>query len=241
VRKAALLMAIKTKGLVLRGWRMIKRVLIILFLLQFAYILLLKWVNPPLTFTQLASLISGNGLKRDYIGIKKMSPYSRLAVIASEDQAFPDHNGFDWKSIEKAMAYNKRKPNRVRGASTISQQVAKNVFLWQGRSWLRKGLETYFTFMIELIWGKKRILEMYMNVSEMGRGIFGIEAASRNYFRKPAKQLARREAAMIAACLPNPKKYTIIPLCSYVAGRYPELLARMNNLQNDPDIQKLLQ
>ena len=234
-------MAIKTKGLFPRAWRMIKRVFIILFLLQFAYILLLKWVNPPFTLTQLASWVSGNGLKRDYIGIKKMSPYSRLAVIASEDQAFPDHNGFDWKSIEKAMDYNKRKPNRVRGASTISQQVAKNVFLWQGRSWLRKGLETYFTFMIELVWGKKRILEMYMNVSEMGRGIFGIEAASRSYFKKPAKQLARSEAAMIAACLPNPKKYTIIPLCRYVAGRYPVVMARMSNLQNDPDIQKLLQ
>src|SRR6476661_2689658 len=197
-------MSIKTKGLVPRTWRWIKRIFIILFLLQFVYILLLKWVNPPITLTQIGSVFAGHGLSRDYVSMKEMSPYTKLAVISSEDQQFPDHNGFDWKSIEKAMAYNKKKPNRVRGASTISQQVAKNVFLWQGRSWFRKGLETYFTFMIELVWGKKRILEMYLNVTEMGTGIFGIEAASQEYFKKPAKKLLRQEAAMIAACLPNP-------------------------------------
>jgi monofunctional glycosyltransferase len=234
-------MAIKTRGLGLRIWRILKRVFIFLFFFQLFYILLLKWVDPPFTLTQLGSLITGNGLKRDYVSIKNMSPYARLAVICSEDQLFPDHNGFDWKNIEKAMKNNEKRPNRIKGASTISQQVAKNVFLWQGRSWFRKGLEVYFTFMIELVWGKKRILEMYLNVAEMGKGVFGIEAAAQAYFKKPALKLTRQEAAMIAACLPNPKEYTVKPLSRYVAWKYPWVLRQMNNLQDDEDIQKLLQ
>jgi monofunctional biosynthetic peptidoglycan transglycosylase len=234
-------MAVKTKGLVPRLWRRTKRVLIVLFLLHLVYILLLKWVNPPITLTQLGSVVSGDGLKRDYIDIENMSSYAKLAFIAAEDQKFPDHNGFDWKSIGKAMDYNKRNPNKVRGASTISQQVAKNVFLWQGRSGFRKGLEMYFTFMIELIWSKERILEMYLNVSETGKGIFGIEAASQAFFKKPAKKLTRREAALIAASLPNPKVYTIAPLSRYVAEKYPRVLRYMNNLEDDEDIRKLLQ
>lgn len=234
-------MAVKTKGLVPRMWRKIKRVLIILFLLHFVYILLLKWVDPPITFTQLGSLLRGNGLKRDYVNIEEISPYAKLAVIAAEDQVFPDHNGFDWKSIGKAMDHNKRNPNKVRGASTISQQVAKNVFLWQGRTLIRKAFETYFTFMIELVWGKERILEMYLNVSETGKGIFGFEAASQVLFNKPAKKLSRREAALIASGLPNPKVYTVTPLSKYVAEKYPRVLRHMNKLQADPDIQKLIQ
>jgi len=198
-------------------------------------------MNPPITLTQMGSVLRGDGLKRDYIDIKEMSPYAKLAFIAAEDQKFPDHNGFDWKSIGKAMDYNKRNPNRVRGASTISQQVAKNVFLWQGRSKFRKALETYFTFMIELVWSKERILEMYLNVSETGKGIFGIEAASQAMFKKPAKKLSRREAALIASSLPNPKLYTVVPLSRYVAEKYPRVLRGMTNLENDPDIQKLLQ
>jgi monofunctional biosynthetic peptidoglycan transglycosylase len=234
-------MALKTKGLVPRMWRRLKRILLIFFLLHFVYILLLKWVDPPITLTQLGSLFSSDGLKRDYVNIEEMSPYARLAVISAEDQTFPDHSGFDWKSISKAREYNKRKPNRIRGASTISQQVAKNVFLWQGRSWFRKGLETYFTFMIELVWGKRRILEMYLNVSEMGKGVFGIEAAAQYYFKKPAKKLSRREAALIASCLPNPKVYTISPLSRYVADKSQRVMRYMNNLEGDPDIQKLLE
>ncbi|NML19959.1 monofunctional biosynthetic peptidoglycan transglycosylase [Pseudoflavitalea sp. G-6-1-2] len=234
-------MAIKTRGLGLKVLRFLKRLFIFLFFFQLFYIFLCKWVDPPITLTQLGSWITGNGLKRDYVDMDEMSPYAKLAVISSEDQLYPDHSGFDWKHIEKAMEYNKRKPGRVRGASTISQQVAKNVFLWQGRSWIRKGLEVYFTFMIEKIWGKKRILEMYLNISEMGPGIFGIEAASQEYFKKPAKQLSRQEAAMIAACLPNPKKFTVKPMSAFVAGKYPWVMRQMNNLQNDPDIQTLLQ
>jgi monofunctional biosynthetic peptidoglycan transglycosylase len=129
-------------------WKWTKRIFVTLFLLQLFYIIILKWVNPPITITQLQSWVGGNGLKRHYIPAGKMSYNIKLAVISSEDQIFADHSGFDWRSIEKAMKYNKKKPNRIKGASTISQQVAKNVFLWQGRDWIRKGLEVYFTKMI---------------------------------------------------------------------------------------------
>ncbi len=230
----------KTKGSGIRVLRWIKRIFIFLFLFQIFYIILLKWVNPPVTLTQLGSLFSGDGLKRDYVSSSEMSYNIKLAVIASEDQVFPDHSGFDWRSIEKAMKHNERKPNRVRGASTISQQVAKNVFLWQGRSWLRKGLELYFTKMIEWIWGKKRILEMYLNVIEMGKGIFGIQAASQNYFHKDASQISRKQAAMIAACLPNPKKFTVKPLSSFVAQKSNWILLQMHNLEGDTDIQAVI-
>jgi monofunctional glycosyltransferase len=233
-------MAFKTKGIVPRAWKLIKRIFIFLFLLQLIYILLLKWVDPPITLTQLVSLLSGDGLKRDYIGMKNISPYAKLAVICSEDQLFPDHDGFDFKSIEKAMKHN-QKSKSLHGASTISQQVAKNVFLWQGRGWIRKAMEAYFTFMIELVWGKKRILEIYLNVSEMGSGVYGIQAAAHHYFRVPAKNLTRQEAAMIAACLPNPKVYTIKPMSKRVVARYPWILVQMVHLQDDPDIQKLTQ
>jgi monofunctional glycosyltransferase len=233
-------MADKKKGLGRRVWIFVKRLFIILFISQLFYILLLKWVDPPFTLTQLGSWITGKGLRRDYVDMDKISPNARLALISSEDQLFPDHSGFDWRSIQKAMDYNKRKPNRIKGASTISQQVAKNVFLWQGRSWFRKTLETYFTFMIELVWGKKRILEVYLNVSEMGPGIFGIEKASQVYFNRPASKLSRQQAAMIAACMPNPRRYTVKPMSKYVAVRYPWVMRQMNNLQSDPDIQKLL-
>jgi len=228
------------KGLLPKIWRWTKKIFLILFIAQFVYIILLKWINPPFTITQLVSWISGHGLKRDYVSNNAMSYNAKLAVIASEDQLFTDHNGFDWKSIQKAMKYNERKPGRVRGASTISQQVAKNVFLWQGRSWIRKGLETYFTFMIELIWGKKRILQMYLNVSEMGTGIFGIERAANIYFNKPARNLTRQEAALIAACLPNPKRYKVKPASNYVAARSRKIMQQMNFLQPDPDLQAVI-
>jgi len=197
-------------------------------------------VGPPITITQLSSMIRGNGFSRTHISMNKISQHAKLAVMASEDQSFPDHNGFDIKSIKKALAYNKKKPGRVRGASTISQQVAKNVFLWQGRSWVRKGLEVYFTFMIEIIWGKKRILEVYLNEAEMGKGVFGIEAASKKYFNHPASKLTRSEAAMIAASLNNPIKHSVKPLSRYVSIKYPWVLRQMNNLSSDTDIQKII-
>ncbi|MEP7145050.1 MAG: transglycosylase domain-containing protein, partial [Ferruginibacter sp.] len=146
-----------------KAWRIFKKVVIFLLLFQLLYIFFCKWINPPITITQTVSLVQGYGLKRDYISFDQMSPNIKLAVIASEDQLFPEHDGFDIKAIEKAIKYNEKHPNRRRGASTISQQVAKNVFLWQGGGFIRKGLEVYFTFMIEKIWSKKRILETYLN------------------------------------------------------------------------------
>lgn len=223
-----------------KAWRWTKRIFLWLFIFQFVYIILLRWVDPPITMTQLVSWVTGHGLNRDYVDFNEISPAGRLSVIASEDQLFPDHSGFDWKSIKKAQAYNEKKPGRIRGASTISQQVAKNVFLWQGRSWFRKGLEVYFTFMIETFWSKQRILEMYLNVIEMGDGIFGIEAAAQSYFNKPAKNLSRPEAAMIAACLPNPKKYKVKPPSVYVLARGAFIQRQMNNIESDPDVQKVI-
>jgi len=229
----------KRRGLALRLWRIIKKTFIILFIAQLIYIVLLKWIDPPLTMTQFVSWITGHGLKRDYVNKNEMSAESKLAIIAAEDQVFPDHNGFDFKSIEKAMKHNQKSKKR-HGASSISQQTAKNVFLWQGGGWFRKGLEVYFTFMIEKIWGKKRILEVYMNVAEMGNGIFGIEKAANIYFNRHASSLGRQQSAMIAACLPNPKRYTVKPLCNYVASRSGWVMVQMNNLQADTDIQKII-
>ncbi len=209
------------------------------FFISILYILFCKWINPPITITQLVSVLTGHGLKRNYVSLNNMSPNIKLAVMSAEDQLFPDHNGFDFKSIEKARKHN-QKSKSLRGASTISQQVAKNVFLWQHGGYFRKGLEVYFTFMIELLWSKKRILEMYLNVAEMGDGIFGADAASLKYFKKTSQNLSRSEAAMIAACLPNPKGYKVKPLSRHVAIRYPWIMRQMVNLEGDQDIQKLI-
>lgn len=219
---------------------LIKKILLYLFISHLVYIIVLKFIGPPITITQISSIISGNGFKRTHVSMNKISEHAKLAVIASEDQLFPDHNGFDIKSIKKAMAHNSKKRGRIRGASTISQQVAKNVFLWQGRSWIRKGLEVYFTFMIEIIWGKERILEVYLNEAEMGKGIFGIEAASKKYFKHSASKLTRSEAAMIAASLNNPIKHSVKPLSRYVSYKYPWVLRQMNNLSSDEDIQQII-
>lgn len=221
-------------------WSIIKKVLLWLFIGQFVYIIFCKWINPPITITQMVNALQGSGFKRDYISYKDMGANIKLAVMAGEDQLFPDHNGFDIKAIKLAVKYNKRHPAKIRGASTISQQTAKNVFLWQGGGFFRKGLEVYFTFMIEKLWSKKRILQTYLNVAEMGTGIFGVQAAAKNYFNKDAKDLTRQEAAMIAACLPNPKRFTIKPLSRYVAARSANILQQMNNLEEDEDIQELI-
>ncbi len=223
-----------------KAWRFLKRLFLFLFIFQFAYILFSKYVNPPITITQIVSVFKGNGLKRDYVSFNEMSPNIKLAVIASEDQLFPDHDGFDVKAIKKAINYNKKHPLKTRGASTISQQVAKNVFLWQGGGYFRKGLEVYFTFMIERIWGKKRILEIYLNIAEMGKGIFGTQAAAKIYFNKDAKNLTQSEAAMIAACLPNPQVFTIKPMCNYVARRYGNIVQQMNHLDGDEEIDAII-
>ena len=222
-----------------KAWRFLKRLFLWLFILQLVYIIFCKWINPPVTITQIGSLVQGYGLHRDYVDFNEMSPEIKLAVMASEDQLFPEHNGFDIKAIKKALKYNKKHVAKVRGGSTISQQVAKNVFLWQGKSMVRKGMEVYFTFMIENIWSKKRILQTYLNVAEMGKGIFGVQAAAKYYFKKDAKNLTRAEAAMIAAALPNPKVYTVKPMSNYIAKRYPEIMHQMDNLEGDDAIDEL--
>lgn len=231
-----------------RFWRIFKRTFLILFLSSLVYVVICKWIFPPITITQIGALTGGYGLKRDYVSWNEISPNVKLAAIASEDQLFPEHGGFDWKSIEKSMdatQQKRKKKKRALGAaaSTISQQVAKNVFLWQGNGWtryVRKAPEFFYTKMIELVWGKKRIMEVYLNVIEMGPGIYGIEAASQTYFHKAAKNLSRSEAAMIIACLPNPKKFTVVPMSTRVRWRYPQILKQMNNLDGDEDVMALV-
>ena len=210
-------------------WRIVKKIFLYLFILHIFYILFCWIFNPPITITQLNSVITGHGLIRDYVRLSNINPNAWLAVMAGEDQQFLEHEGIDWESIEKAYEYNKTH-KRKRGGSTISQQVAKNVFLWQHGGYFRKGMELYFTFIIEKLYSKRRIMELYLNIAEMGDGIFGIEAASHHYFNKSAKNLSKAEAAMIAACLPNPKVYTVKPLSKHVAKRSQWILKQMNNL-----------
>lgn len=226
-------------------WRWILRIFLILFITSLLYTVICRWLFPPITLTQAGAVFGGYGLKRDYVKWDDISPNVKLAAMASEDQLFPDHGGFDWKALEKSLASNPKKKKKVRGggASTISQQTAKNVFLWQGNGalrYVRKLPEFYFTKMIEWTWGKKRILEVYLNVIEMGPGIFGIEAASQKYFGKPAKNLTRTEAAMIIACLPNPKQFTVKPVSRWVGWKYKLILRQMNNIEDDPDVQALM-
>lgn len=222
-------------------WTRIKKILLYLLLFNVLYIIATKWVDPLITTVMISSAFKGHGLTRDYIEYDEMGVNAKLAVICAEDQLFPDHNGFDWNAIQKALKYNSDpKHKKVRGASTISQQTAKNVFLWNGRNWIRKGLELYHTFMIELIWGKKRILENYLNVAEMGKGIFGIEAAAKHYFRKHAKDLTQSEAAWIASILPNPVLFSISKPTPLIVKRHNWILQQMRNLEDDPETHKLI-
>jgi len=224
----------------------IRRFFLYLFLSSLIYVLVTKFIEPPITITQITNAF-GLGLKRDYVAWDKMSYNIKLAAMASEDQAFTDHMGFDWDAIEKSLRPKKKKKKSKiplgGGASTISQQVAKNVFLWQGGrydKYIRKIPEVYFTFLIELIWGKQRILEVYLNIIETGPGCFGVEAAAQHYFKKSAKNLTRAEAAMIVAGFPNPKKFTARPRTRRVSWRYPQILREMNNIETDEDVAALL-
>jgi len=216
------------------------------FLSSFLYIVVGRFLMPPITIMQITNSW-GYGFKRDYVSWEKIAPSVKLAAIASEDQSFTDHGGFDWDAIEHSLRPRKKgKKSKIPlggGASTISQQVAKNVFLFNGAGvfrYVRKLPEIYFTKMIEWCWGKKRILEVYLNVIEMGPGIFGIEAAAQHYFGKPASRLSRAEAAMIIACLPNPKRFTVKPPSARVGWRYPQILREMNNIEDDEDIRILI-
>ena len=216
----------------------IREVFFICYISSFMYLVLGLVFNPLITITQLTNLLSGYSLKRDYVSYDAMGPNIKLAVMASEDQNFPDHDGFDIKAIKRAIKYNNKHPNKVRGASTLSQQTAKNVFLYQGGGFFRKGLEVYFTFSIETLWSKRTILERYLNISEMGKGIFGVQAAAKYYFNKDAKDLTRSEAAQIAACLPTPKR--LKPGDPYVMRRAAAIMQQMGFLEPDPDVQDII-
>lgn len=227
-------------------WRWTKRIVLWLFVSSLLYAVVCKWLMPPITLTQVGNAFS-HPLKRDYVAWKDISDAVKLAAIASEDQTFPVHGGFDWDAIDKSLHPKlKKKKTRIPlggGASTITQQVAKNVFLWQGGGfmrYIRKVPELYFTKMIEWFWGKRRILEVYLNVIEMGPGIFGIEAAAQHYFGKSARHITRAEAAMIIAALPNPKRFTVKPLSGRVAWRYPQILREIQHIESDPDVVSLL-
>lgn len=226
-------------------WRFTKKLLLWMFVSSLLYLIICKWVTPPITITQISNAFE-YGLHRDYVSSSEISANAKLAAIASEDQAFPDHMGLDFDAIEKSLLPKNGKKHKLplgAAASTISQQTAKNIFLWQGGGvfkYIRKIPETYFTLLIELIWGKKRILEVYLNTIEMGQGIFGIEAASQKYFGKHANQLSREESAMIIACLPNPKRFTVKPMSRRVAWRYPQILKQMHNIEDDEDIRLLM-
>ena len=197
-------------------------------------VILFRFVPVPVTPLMLVrcgeQLVDGQKLilKKDWVSLDEISPDLQLAVICSEDQNFLEHHGFDFDAIEKALKHNE-KNKRKWGASTISQQTAKNVFLWQGRSWLRKGFEVYFTALIELFWSKERIMQVYLNVIEMGKGIYGAEAASKIYFHKSAKNLSARESALIAAVLPNPRKWSPAKPTPYVLRRHIFIIQQMFN------------
>jgi len=196
-------------------------------------VLVLRWVDPPGSMMMLEARIgawrSDDARYRDryrWVDMARISPHAARAVIAAEDQNFATHPGFDFAAIRKAAEHN-ADGGAVRGASTISQQVAKNLFLWRGRSWLRKGLEAWFTVLIEVLWPKERILEVYLNVAEFGRGIYGVEAAAQAYWAKSARQLTRSQAATLAAVLPNPRRYRAEPPSPYVQRRRDWILGQM--------------
>lgn len=217
---------------------MIKRIFKILLrttlwfvVLSTLWVLIYRWV--PVQYTPLMGIRAMTSdenyeRKHQWIDLNTVSPQFQLAVICAEDQKFPYHNGFDMKAIKKAYKDN-RNGNRLKGGSTISQQTAKNVFLWPHRDWVRKGLEAWFTFLIENLWSKERILEVYVNSVEMGDGVYGAQAAAKYWFNKNASELTTHEAAAIAAILPNPREYSANPRSVYVEGRKQWILTQMYN------------
>lgn len=209
-----------------RGWRIFRWVAIRFVLCSVAWVVLYKWVNPPTTILQ---IMQGNEKEGRWVGLDEMSYQMPLAAIAAEDQRFPTHWGFDTEAIAAAIEYNKTHQKRI-GASTISQQTAKNVFLWPSRDWIRKGLEVWFTFLIELFWSKERIMEVYLNVIEMGPQCFGADAAAHHYFDTSAEKLSRRQAALIAAAFPQPRKSNPGNPSSYLAGRATKIERQMRLL-----------
>jgi monofunctional biosynthetic peptidoglycan transglycosylase len=208
-------------------------------------VLLLRWVDPPASAFMLAArwdaFFAGDRSYRqryDWVDLESISPQAAMAVIASEDQQFPFHAGFDFKSIREAVRHNAHS-RRTRGASTISQQVAKNLFLWSGRSYLRKGLEAGFTVLIEWLWPKERILEVYLNIAQFGPGTYGVEAAAQRYFHKPARHLRRAEAALLAAVLPNPMRLRVEAPSAYVRSRQEWIMGQMADLGGTAYLEEL--
>ena len=222
---------VKKKG------RPVLTVLLLLGLLLVGSVGIHRFVPPPATFLMVTRAIEGEGLSYRWRSLDHISPRLVEAVIASEDSTYCAHHGFDMKAIEKALKANaraeKRGQNRIRGGSTISQQTAKNVFLWPGRDWVRKGLEAGYTVLIETLWGKRRVMEVYLNVAEWAPGVYGAEAAARHWFGKSAADLTPREAARLAAILPSPRRYSASSPGPYVRRRAARVQAAMGTVRND--------
>jgi len=205
-----------------------------LFIFSVGMVVIYRFVPIPVTILQLTRCIEQFQedkpivLYKDWEPLENISNKLQLAVVCAEDQKFLNHYGFDVEAIEKAIEHNS-KGKKVRGASTISQQTAKNVFLWEGRTWVRKGLEVYFTGLIELFWSKERIMEVYLNVIEMGDGIYGAQAASKHYFRKDASKLSSAEAALLASILPSPRRYSVVRPSGFVRGRQSWTMGQMSH------------
>jgi monofunctional biosynthetic peptidoglycan transglycosylase len=222
----------KVKKILKNSWSFIWKTVVLFFIISIISVIFFRWVPIPITPLMLIRCVEQKKanneiiLKKNWVPLEKISPNLQLAVVCSEDQNFIEHSGFDFKAINNAFKYNQNHKKK-RGASTISQQTAKNVFLWQGRSWFRKGLEVYFTFLIELIWSKERIMEVYLNVIEMGKGIYGAQAAARFYFHKEAINLSKSESALIAAVLPNPIKFSALNPTSYILKRRAWIIHQM--------------
>jgi monofunctional biosynthetic peptidoglycan transglycosylase len=222
--------------LIRRFFRLIFKIILWFFILSIGFTILYRFVPVPITPLMVIRLWEQAWdekkdirLTKDWVSMSKISRHMPQAVVAAEDQKFLDHWGFDMEAMEKAWQGNKR-GKRIKGASTITQQTAKNVFLWPNRNFVRKGLEAYFTLLMELLWSKERIMEVYLNVIEMGDGIYGIEAAAQTYFKKPAAKLNRSEAAVIAAVLPNPRRWNPSRPTGYIRGRQSWIMRQMNNL-----------
>ncbi|MDR1763894.1 MAG: monofunctional biosynthetic peptidoglycan transglycosylase [Dysgonamonadaceae bacterium] len=225
------------KKILLRIARWLRNLLLFLFVFSLFMVLLYKWVpvytTPTMVQFQISQWTKNDKEKVEFyhkwMPLESISRNLQQAVVASEDNLFLLHSGIDYKAIEIARKEAER-GRRLRGASTISQQTAKNVFLWQNRSWIRKGLETYFTFLIEFVWGKERIMEVYLNSIEMGNGIYGAEAVARRHFNKPASRLTAPEAALIAASLPNPKRFNSARPSAYMLKRQVQIMSLMDKI-----------
>jgi monofunctional biosynthetic peptidoglycan transglycosylase len=217
--------------------RPILTVVVVLTALLFGGVGLYRFVPPPQTWLMTTRLFQGEGRDYRWRSLDEISPRLVEAVIASEDATFCAHSGFDMKAIERALKTNarveKRGRGRIRGGSTISQQTAKNVFLWPGRDWIRKGLEAGYTVLIETTWGKRRIMEVYLNVAEWGPGVYGAEAAARHWYGKGADELTPREAARLAAILPSPRRYKAASPGPYIRRRASRIQAAMGTVRND--------